>query len=232
VIGNDNRFDSIECNLNDSEYFKVHFDNKGRVNKVFKLRNNKIHGFFYYFSKYKLDSIRRYSEGKLTPELYLFDSKGKVKKHILFMGQDRDTTYKIKDGRTMLPYPFQLGMGINTQCYLLDSQGYLITIYDQDIAHHYSSSKYYVLFSSGGKYLSAVYSYEGTREVLMFSRGRISVLYAYDNGFSNGFRLYFFNYPKTYYDKVEIKKSSKRHEVLMFRKNGKLKTVPHSPFHF
>lgn len=223
ALGNDKRFDSIECNLNDSELFKVQFDNKGRVHKVYKLRKNQLHGFFYYFSKNKLDSIRRFDEGKLTPELYVIDAKGKVKRHTLLLGQDRDTTYKIEGGRTMRTSSFPLSMGINTQMYELDSNGYLIKIYDQDIEHHFTSSKYNVLFSTKGRYISEVYSYEGTREVLMFSRGRIAGLYAYHNDFLYGFRLYCFNYPKTYIDKVIIQKNGKTQAQFLLKKNGKLK---------
>lgn len=222
-LGKDSRIDSIECILNDSEVFKVQFDHKGRVSQVCKLRRNQLHGFFYYFTKNKLDSIRRYDEGKLTPELYLIKADGKIKKHILLLGQDRDSTYYMKNGRITRSPPFPLSMGLNTQTYEVDSNGYLTKIYDRDIEHHFTSSKYNVLFSSQGSYVSEVYSYEGTREVIMFSRGSVTALYGYNKDFSYGFRLFFLNYPKTYMDKLTILKNGKEDTRLLFKKNGKLK---------
>lgn len=221
VLGKDQRLDSIECNLNDSESIKVQFDRKGRVNKIFKLQKNQVHGFVYYLRKNKLDSIRRYDEGKLTHELYIFKKDGSVGKHILFLGQDRDTTYGIKNGRTIRWPPFPLSMGINTQMYELDSNGYLIRIYDQDIEHHFTSSKYNVHFSSHGKYISSVYTFYEPEEV-MFLRGELAGLYSYQRGFYHGFRFYFYHYPSSRIKRLSILRNGKE-EVLLFKKSGKLK---------
>lgn len=221
TLGNDMRFDSIECNLNDSEIFKVQFDNKGRVHTVYKLRKNQLHGFFYYFSKNKLDSIRRFDDGKLTPEVYVIDAKGKVKKHTLLLGQDRDTTYMIKNGRITRWPPFPLSMGINTQMYELDSNGYLIRIYDQDVEQHLTSSKYNVQFSSNGRYISRVNTFYEFEEV-MFLGGELASMYVYQKEMHYGFRLYFYYYPKSRVKNLAVLNKG-REDVFLFRKNGKLR---------
>lgn len=219
-INKQRRLESITCHLNDTEVFNVQFDKKSRVNKILKLNRGLVHGFVYYLTKNKLDSIRRYDKGNLTPELYVMKGNGQIKKHILLLGTDRDSIYEIKNGKINRLSPFPLSLGINNQGYELDSNGFLKRLYDQDFSDYPSSPLYNIYLSSHGLCLSEVFTYHFP-EWVMFIRGELAGLYSYRPDFIQGFRLYFHTYPRSRLYRLSVNKDGVM-VMLFFKKNGRL----------
>lgn len=212
-----NKLEYVKYHVSDSENMIVLFNKGGQVHKIERYKNNNLHGFNYYFTNNKLDSIQVYNMGVKTPELYIMGHDGHLIKHLLPNGADLDSFFSFTDRKNSTGATSKHWINMQ-KIYQTDSSGALCKIYDTDNGNYPTG---YDISISNGYYLNKIANQPGP-ETLIFSEGYIVGFYTSKVGILHGVRILFNGDKKTTIKELDITADNKAiFETTYFNKRGK-----------
>ena len=218
------RLEFVKYSVSDSEHVTILFNKSGQINKIERQKNNSLHGFIYYLTSNRLDSIEVYNKGIKTPELYMMHKDGCLMKHILCTGENLDSFFSFINRKNSTGKASKHWINMQ-KIYETDSNGILSSIYDTDNGTYPTG---YDVYIPGGHYLYMIINQQGP-ESLRFYNGYISGFYTYKNGVMHGARILLNGYKKTKIMKLDITAHNQAiFKTTYFNKRGK--KINHYPW--
>jgi len=218
------RLEFVKYNVSDSENVTILFNKSGQINKIERRMNTKLHGFVYYFTNNKLDSIEVYNTGIKTPEMYLMHKAGYLKKHVLCKGENLDSFFSFTHRKNITGKTSKHWINMQ-KMYETDSNGVLSRIYDTDNGNYATG---YDVCIPDGYYFYSIYNQQCS-EGVSFSNGYISGFHTYKNSILHGVRILLNGNKKTNLVQLDITAANQPiFETTYFNRRGK--KINHRPW--